>query len=202
MSWAVARRPLNVFFFPSTFSYFPLLRPTRVVLAILPNVTSKQYPELLFARRRFALLNSLKRRIALRQARVVVTVSEYARDGIIRYLRISPARVRVILDAPAPIFRPLASPRDPADLLPACALPAGCRYLLYVGALGVQKILPVLLEAFRRLVGRERFFGVSPDCSSATIAQTCTRAAQGQTPHVRRPARVGRASLPSWLRPR
>lgn len=156
MSWAVARRPLDVFFFPSTFSYFPLLRPTRVVLA-LHDVTPERYPELLFARRRFELFNSLKRRIALRQARVVLTGSEYARDGIIRYLRVPPARVRVILDAPAPIFRPLALPRDPADLLSACSLPHGSRYLLYVGALGVQKNLPVLLEAFRRLVSGGRF---------------------------------------------
>ena len=43
MSWAAARRSLDVFFFPSTFSYFPLLRPTRVVLA-LHYVTPERYP--------------------------------------------------------------------------------------------------------------------------------------------------------------
>src|SRR5262245_57634007 len=156
MSWAAARRPLDVFFFPSTFSYFPLLRPTRIVLTI-HDATPERYPQLLLSRRRFAFFNRVKRRLALRQAHVILTGSEYARESIIRHVRLPAARVRVILDAPAPGCRRLAQPRDPADLLSACALPTGSRYLLYVGAIGVQKNLAVLLEAFQRLVGEPRF---------------------------------------------
>ena len=156
MSWAAARRSLDVFFFPSTFSYFPLLRPTRVVLA-LHDVTPERYPQLLFSRRRYAFFNRLKRRLALRQAHVILTGSDYSRESIVRHLRLPAARIRVILDAPAAIFRPLAQARDPADLLSACSLPRGSRYLLYVGAIGVQKNLPVLLEAFQRLVAEPRF---------------------------------------------
>ena len=156
MSWAAARRSLDVFFFPSTFSYFPLLRPTRVVLA-LHDVTPERYPDLMFARRRFAFFSSVKRRIALRQADVILAGSEYARESIVEQLRLPARRIRVILDAPAAIFRPMAHARDPADLLGACVLPRGSRYLLYVGAIGVQKNLPVLLEAFRRLAAEPRF---------------------------------------------
>jgi glycosyltransferase involved in cell wall biosynthesis len=156
MSWAAARQSLDVFFFPSTFSYFPLLRPTRVVLAF-HDATAERYPELLFASRRFAFFSSVKRRIALWQAHVILAGSEYARQSIVRHLGLPGQRVRVILDAPAAIFRPLAQARDPADLLSACSLPRGGRYLLYVGAIGVQKNLPVLLEAFHRLVFEPRF---------------------------------------------
>jgi glycosyltransferase involved in cell wall biosynthesis len=156
MSCAAARQPLDVFFFPSVFSYFPLLRPTRVVL-VLHDAIAARYSELLFARRRFAFFSRVKRLIALRQANVILTGSEYAREGIVRDLGVSSARIRVINAAPAAIFRPLASARDPADLLNMCSLPRGARYLLYVGALGVQKNLPVLLEAFRRLVSQPRF---------------------------------------------
>jgi glycosyltransferase involved in cell wall biosynthesis len=156
MSWAAARQSLDVFFFPSTFSYFPLLRPTRVVLTF-HDAIAERYPDLLFANRRFEFFSNVKRWIALRQAHVIMTGSEYARETIVRYLGLPPERIRVILDAPAAIFRPLAQARDPADLLSSCPLRRGSRYLLYVGAFGVQKNLPVLIEAFRRLTVEPRF---------------------------------------------
>ena len=156
MSVAVAQRSLDAFFFPSTFSYFPLLRPTRVVLS-LHDVIAHRYPELLFASRRFSFFSRVKHWIALHQAHIVLTGSEHARAKIVGDLGLHPMRVRVILDAPADIFRPVAQAGDPADLLGACVLPRDSRYVLYVGALGVQKNLPVLVEAFRRLVVEPRF---------------------------------------------
>jgi glycosyltransferase involved in cell wall biosynthesis len=156
MTWTAARQSLDIFFFPSTFSYFPLLPPTRVVLA-LHDVTPERYPELLFARQRFAVFNRVKRWIALRQAHVILTGSEYARHGIVHHFRRPAAQIRVIPPAPAAIFRPLAHARHPAHLLTSCALPPDSRYLLYVGAIGVQKNLGALLEAFARLVVEPRF---------------------------------------------
>ena len=149
MSLAVARRSLDVFFFPSTFGYFPLLRPTRVVLS-LHDVIAYRYPELLFASPRFSFFSRVKHWMALRQAHVILTGSEYARAKILGHLGLHRMRVRVILDAPADIFRPLAQPGDPADLLGACSLPRDSRYVLYVGAVGVQKNLPVSRTEARR----------------------------------------------------
>ena len=57
-----------------------------------------------------------------------------------------------MLEAPDPVFRPIARPRDPAELLPNSALPRGCRYLLYVGGLSPHKNLDVLIEAYDRLI--------------------------------------------------
>jgi glycosyltransferase involved in cell wall biosynthesis len=157
--WMVARYPLDLFFFPSVYTFFPLLRPVRAVVAI-HDVIAEHHPKLVFARRRFATFWRLKLAIALRQARLILTVSDHARDGIRNYFRVPDERVRVILEAPDPIFRPVASPRDPADLFPACSLHRGSRYLLYVGGLSPHKNLHVLVEAYRRLIAGGEFEGL------------------------------------------
>jgi glycosyltransferase involved in cell wall biosynthesis len=151
MGSRVARTPLDLFFFPSVYTFFPLLRPVRSVVAI-HDVIAEHHPKLVFARRRFALFWRLKLAIAVRQARLILTVSDHARDGILQQFRLSQERVRVILEAPDPIFQPMAAPRDPAELLPACSLPRGSRYLLYVGGLSPHKNLHLLVEAYRRLI--------------------------------------------------
>lgn len=151
MGWAVARHPPDVFFFPSVYTFFPLLRPIRSIVAI-HDVIAERHPKHVFARRRLQLFWRAKLAIAVRQAHLILTVSDHARDGIIEQFRIPPNRIRVILEAPDTIFRRLASPRDPVDLLPACGLPRNSRYLLYVGGISPHKNLPLLVEAFRRLL--------------------------------------------------
>lgn len=156
MGWTVGHYPLDLFFFPSVYTFCPLLRPVRAVVAI-HDVIAERHPKLVFARRRFELFWRLKLALAVRQARLILTVSDHARGGILEQFRLPQERVRVILEAPDPVFRPVASPRDPADLLPACSLPRGGRYLLYVGGLSPHKNLPLLIEAYRRLMGAGEF---------------------------------------------
>jgi len=151
MSWAVARSPLDAFFFPSVYTFFPLLRPVRSFVAI-HDVIAERHPAQVFANRRLKFFWNAKLAMATRQAHVILTVSDHAREGIIREFRLRPERVRVILEAPDPIFRPIPSPRDPADLLAACSVPRTARYLLYVGGMSPHKNLHVLLEAYRRLM--------------------------------------------------
>lgn len=151
MAWAVARHRLDVFFFPTVYTYFPLLRPVPSVVAI-HDVIADRHPELAFARMRLALFWKAKVALALAQARLVLTVSEDARDAIVEHFGLDPGRVRVVLEAPDAIFRPLASPREPGELLPGLAVPPGARYLLYVGGLSPHKNLPVLIEAYRQLL--------------------------------------------------
>lgn len=155
MTWAVARARLDVFFFPSVYTFFPVVGRIRAVVTI-HDVIAERHPEMIFSHRRLALFWRMKLALAVRQARLVIAVSEHAREGILEQFRLPPERVRVVLEAPDPIFVPIAQPRDPAELLPACALTPGCRYLLYVGGLSPHKNLDVLIEAYRRLVaGRE-----------------------------------------------
>lgn len=159
MGQSVARWPLDVFFFPSVYTFFPLLRPLRAVVAI-HDVIAEHHPKKVFARRRLALFWKAKLAVAVRQARLILTVSDHAREGIIEQFGLPRERVRVILEAPDPIFRPVTSSRDPADLLPSCALPRGAPYLLYVGGLSPHKNLHLLIEAYRRVIAGGEFDGV------------------------------------------
>jgi glycosyltransferase involved in cell wall biosynthesis len=150
MSAAVARHRLDLFFFPSVYTFFPLVRPVRSIVTV-HDVIAEHHPHLVFAEPRLRRAWRLKVAVAIRQARVILTVSEHARAGIVEHFRLAPARVRVILEAADPVFRPSPAPPDAAAVLPQCGLPRGCRYLLYVGGLSPHKNLPVLLEAFRRV---------------------------------------------------
>ncbi len=157
MSWVAARSAVDVLFFPSVYTFFPLLRPIPTVVTI-HDVIAEHHPSLVFARRRLALFWRLKLALAIRQASVILTVSDHARHGIIEHFRLRPDRVRTILEAPDRMFRRVEAARDPSELLPACRLPRdGARYLLYVGGLSPHKNLPVLLDAFRRLLGEGEF---------------------------------------------
>ena len=149
MAWAVSRTPLDVFFFPSVYTFFPLLRPVRTVVAI-HDVIAEHHTRIVFERRRAAILWRMKLALAIRQAHLVLTVSEHAQAGIIAHFGLAQEQVRVVLEAPDSIFQRLAAPRAPADMLPA--LPREGRYLLYVGGLSPHKNLPVLIEAYRRLI--------------------------------------------------
>lgn len=157
MGWAVARHPLDVFFFPSVYTFFPLLRPLRAIVAI-HDVIAEHHPELVLGRSRSALFWRLKLALAIRQAHLIVTVSDHARRGIIDHFGLAPELVHTILEAPDPIFRPVQPTRRLADLLPACTLPQrGGRYLLYVGGFSPHKNLHLLLDAFRSLLAQGEF---------------------------------------------
>src|SRR5262249_14501119 len=146
----------DVFFFPSVYTFFPLLRPVRTLVAI-HDVIAEHYPQMVFARRRLAWFWRIKLAVAVRQAHGILTVSDHAREGIVAHFRLPREQVRVVLEAPDPIFRPLAAPRDPAALLPACSLQRDSQFLLYVGGLSPHKNLPALIEAYRRLVSTGEF---------------------------------------------
>jgi glycosyltransferase involved in cell wall biosynthesis len=152
MAWGVARHRLDVFFFPSVYTYFPLLRPVPAVVAV-HDVIAEHHPRLVFARRDLAFFWKAKVALALCQARLILTVSEHARVAILEQFRLRPDRVRVVLEAPDPVFRPLPGAREPAVLVPGLPVPPGARFLLYVGGLSPHKNLPVLIEAYRQLIG-------------------------------------------------
>jgi glycosyltransferase involved in cell wall biosynthesis len=156
MAWAVARLRPDIFFFPSAYTFFPLLPPLRAVVTI-HDVIADTHPELIFPRRRLAAYWRIKLRLAVLQARLVLTVSEHAHAGIVAHFRLPPERVRVVLEAPDPCFRPDAESCDPSELLPDSGLTRGCRYLLYVGGLSPHKNLDVLIEAYRRLAADREF---------------------------------------------
>jgi glycosyltransferase involved in cell wall biosynthesis len=138
MSRAVARERLDLFFFPSVYSYFPLLRRVRMVLGVHDTIADRN-PQFAFAARRQEIFWRVKVRLALAQADTVLTVSEYSKRAIQKDLHVPAARIRVIGEGAASCFRKLEEPG------------ASEPYLLYAGGISPNKNLATLIRAFARL---------------------------------------------------
>jgi len=141
MAWAARREPVDAFFFPAVYSYFPLLRRTRVLLGIHDAIADRN-PHRSFSsaanRRNWRWKNSL----ALAQADLVVTVSRYSQRCIEETYGVASGRIRVLPEAASPTFRP-------------CPSPEGARpYILNAGGLSPNKNLAALIRAFHRLKAR------------------------------------------------
>ena len=144
MSMAVAREKLDLFFFPSVFSYFPLLRPMPTVLGIHDTIAERN-SRLTFGTRRHELFWRAKVRLALLQATSVVTVSEYSRRCIEQWLHVPSDRIGVLYEAASPRF------------MPGAVCHSEHKYVLYVGGISPTKNLKVLIEAFSRCQSRSGF---------------------------------------------
>ncbi|HEY3444069.1 MAG TPA: glycosyltransferase family 1 protein [Paludibaculum sp.] len=137
MSWAVAREKMDVFYFPSVYSYFPLLRPAPMLLGICDTIPDR-HPEFAFATRREQRFWDWKMRLALAQAQRVLTISQYSQRCIHDQFGWPMDKIDVVHLAASRGFHPGESAaRDP--------------YVLYVGGISPNKNLAVLIRAFARL---------------------------------------------------
>lgn len=145
MSTAVARQRLDLFVFPTIFTYFPLVRPIASVIGIHDTI-AEDYPELVFPHRVPRTFWNAKSRLARAQASWVMTVSSYARSCIQRKFGWPEEKMFVVGEAPDDAFRVARAPGGPsAD-----------RYFVYVGGINPHKNLPALVAAFVALRCEER----------------------------------------------
>lgn len=147
---AVARESLDVFFSPSVYTFFPLPPGLRAVVCI-HDAIAERFPELTMPSRRARLFWNAKVALALRQARLVLTVSEYARDEIIRVLGVDPRRMRVAVEAPADAFEPRADEDIVAEAARTAGLPKGASWFTYVGGFNPHKNVRDIVTAHARL---------------------------------------------------
>lgn len=145
MSRAARRTSCDVFFFPASYSYFPVV--SAPVVVTIHDAIAERLPELTLPSFADRLRWRLKQRAALMEARAVLTVSDASRSAITEALRVRPERLHVIREAPDPIFRH-QPPAARAELLRRFGLSGADRYLLYVGGISPHKNLGVLIEAF------------------------------------------------------
>jgi glycosyltransferase involved in cell wall biosynthesis len=87
---------------------------------------------------------------ASRRAPLILTVSEYSKRDIQATLGIPAERIRVVLEAAGPQFRPVEDPLALAAARQRYGL--GERYLLYVGGFDDRKNVGALIKAFARLL--------------------------------------------------
>ncbi|MCS6952384.1 MAG: glycosyltransferase family 1 protein [Bryobacterales bacterium] len=141
MARAVAQQPLDAFFFPSVYSYFPLSPGVPVIVGVHDTIAERR-PELTFASRKHELFWRIKVWMALARADRVLTVSEYSRRSIHEYYRVPLSRIHVVSEGVAPVFRKM-----PVD-------PPARPFILYAGGISPHKNLSTLIAAYERIRAR------------------------------------------------
>ncbi len=150
---AVAAHPSDVFLSPSVYTYFPLPPRIRSVVTV-HDAIAERFPALTLPSPRARLFWKAKVALALWQATTVLTVSDFAADEIAEVLGVPRARLRVAIEAPSPIYRPSQSPQAIAAVAARVGVPAGARWIMYVGGFSPHKNVHLLAEAHGRLCAR------------------------------------------------
>jgi glycosyltransferase involved in cell wall biosynthesis len=146
---AVRRERPHLFFSPSVYTYFPLPVGQRAVVTV-HDAIAERFPELTLPTARARLFWKLKVGLAIRQARLILTVSEYAARDIVSMLRIPRDRIRVAVEAPADAYRP-SHPADVAAAAERAGLPEGASWFTYVGGFNPHKRVRAIIEALAEL---------------------------------------------------
>jgi glycosyltransferase involved in cell wall biosynthesis len=152
-SRAVWRSRLDVFFAPSVYTYFPLPPGLRAVVTI-HDAIAERFPELTLPSRRARLFWNAKVALAIRQARLILTVSEYAAREIAQVLRVPRNRLRVAGEAPAQAYRSGQDPGAIAGAAGRAGVPAGASWFVYVGGFNPHKHVDLLVRAHAAAAAR------------------------------------------------
>ena len=147
MGRAVARFDLDVFYFPSVYSWFPIPRRLPIAVAIHDTIPER-HGRMVFPHWRNRLLWNAKSALARRQATSLITVSEYARRQLAEWFGLEAARIHVTPEAPAPSFEAADDPALREKWLAEQGLASDAPYFVYVGGLNPHKNLPALVRAF------------------------------------------------------
>lgn len=151
---AVWRESVDVFFFPSVYTYFPLPPGQRAVVTI-HDAIAERFPELTLPTPRARWFWKLKVGLALRQARLVLTISDFSAREIAEVLHIPPGRIRVAGEAPARVFQPSGSPAEIRTAAARAGLPPGARWFIYVGGFNPHKHVDAIVRAHAALAREE-----------------------------------------------
>jgi glycosyltransferase involved in cell wall biosynthesis len=147
---AVWEEPLDVFFSPSVYTYFPLPPRLRAVVTV-HDAIAERFPQLTLPSARARLFWRLKVGLALKQARIVLTVSDFAARDLTQILEVPPSRIRVAVEAPAPAYRPTERREDIAAAAERAGVPPGRSWFVYVGGFGPHKRVDAIVRAHAAL---------------------------------------------------
>ncbi len=150
LTWAVQRTALDVFFSPMVYTYFPLPPRLHAVVTVHDAIADR-YPELTLPSWRARAFWRIKVSLALAQARLILTVSDFAAADIARVLRVAPGRIRVALEAPASAYRAPASSTEVEEAAARYQLPLKNGWFVYVGGFNPHKNVDRLVCAHAAL---------------------------------------------------
>jgi glycosyltransferase involved in cell wall biosynthesis len=151
MTAAARRAAADVFFSPTIYTYFPLFPPVRAVVTI-HDALAERFPELTLPSRRARLFWNAKVALGCRQARLILTVSEFAARDITKMLHVPPRRIRVATEAPSAQYRPSQSRAEIDAVAARIGLPPAAPWFLYVGGLNPHKHVDAIVAAHARVV--------------------------------------------------
>lgn len=176
---AVAGHKLDAFFSPSVYTYFPL--PPRLrALVCIHDCIAERFPELTLPSKRARMFWNAKVKVALWQARLVLTVSDYSARDLERVLRVPKAKLRVSTEAPAPAYRPSDDAAEIARAAAAAGLPPGARWFTYVGGFNPHKNVEGIVRALHAISR-----GNSGDPHLVLVGPTSTDVFHGEQGRIR-----------------
>ncbi len=150
MTRAVWKNQVDVFFFPAVYSYFPIFNRTKIIVT-LHDIIADRHSDLIFPNKKSKLFWKLKQNIAIRQADLIATVSEYSKQQIIEYFKLPESRLRVISEGARPVFKVLEKNEETEKVLARHELKLDEKFLLYVGGISPHKNLATLITAFEQI---------------------------------------------------
>lgn len=153
MSRAVGKHKLDVLFFPAVYSYFPVFNRTKIIVT-LHDVIADHNPKLIFPNRKSKFFWKLKQNIAVRQADLILTVSDYSKRQIADFFKLPDSRLRVINEAARPVFKVLRRDEKFYKSLEKYGIKKNENFLLAVGGISPHKNLDGLVSAFEKLAAK------------------------------------------------
>ncbi len=137
--------PANTALFHATEHLLPPLRSIPTVLTV-HDLIFERFPQYHKRLNRLFLTHAMP--LFARRATTIITISQASRRDLVALYGVSPQKIHVIYEAPAPHFRP-----QPAAVVEAVRRRYGLpeRYILTVGTIEPRKNLSRLLAAFERV---------------------------------------------------
>ncbi len=146
LSRAAAGLHADLFFFPASYSFFPVLSRVPKLVCIHDTIPER-YPDLIFPTKRNFRLWQAKSWLARRQARRILTVSETSARDIATMLGVPRGRIDVTTEGADATFRPIADKTRLAAARARHGIAAGDRVLVYIGGFNRHKNVLRLIEA-------------------------------------------------------
>ena len=141
---------LDVFYFPSVFSWFPLPRSLPTALTIHDTIPER-HADMVFPRARNRWAWSAKSWAARHQARTIITISDFARRQIADLFGTPESAIHVAVPAPSAVFGPVADDQARRTWLAARGIDPDLHYFLFVGGVNPHKNVEGLVRGLATL---------------------------------------------------
>src|SRR5262245_36539925 len=136
----------DVFFFPSVYSYFPILARVPCVVCY-HDTTAERFPELVFPTALNRRLWRAKAALARWQATRAMTVSHASAKDLVEILHIPAEQIDLVTEGPDPVFRVISDSGVADRARGVYGIAQDAELLVYVGGINPHKNLLGLLKA-------------------------------------------------------